>query len=36
MNGFEIQYEEETEFMAVKPWLGAIKAPSDFVCAEPD
>ena len=22
--------EEDTEFMAVKPWLGAIKPPKDF------
>jgi hypothetical protein len=27
---FLIEEEEETQFMAVKPWLGAIKSPSDF------
>jgi microtubule-associated protein-like 6 len=28
--GFEVQTaEEDNEFMAVKPWLGAIRAPSD-------
>ncbi len=27
---FEIEDNDADEFMAVKPWLGAIKAPSDF------
>lgn len=28
---FEVEIDRGDEFMAVKPWLGAIKEPSDFV-----
>ncbi len=28
---FREEIDKGDEFMAVKPWLGAIKAPSDFV-----
>lgn len=28
---FALENEQDNEFMAVKPWLGAIKEPSSFV-----
>ena len=33
---FDYEEVENTEFMAVKPWLGAIKPPSDFIENKPN
>lgn len=34
--GFKIEQAQNDEFMAIKPWLGAIKAPSDYISSNYD